>query len=360
MRKILFTLAAVLTAGLCFAQGQQRPANPNATLRSVVANPDGTTTFSIYAPQASSVSLGGDLAAVRPVFTKADNGVWSATAKVPTDAYRYTFVVDGVQVVDPRTPGYAGIRPVARVTNGENIFWARRDNVLHGAVSCIYYKSTTTGSTRRMHVWTPAGYEAAGKALPVFYLIHGGGDSDADWPGIGCAGDILDNLLADGKMVPMVVVFPDGGMDTDRFVDELVKDIKPYIEKNYKVRKGAKNTALAGLSMGGLETLNLFLAHPDMFGYINVMSSGWFTNNAEMNEKGAARLKVIAPVLNKTAKILKFTMGGPADIAYANCKNMLTYFDAAGINYSYSEMDGGHSWHVWRYDLAAFAPVLFK
>lgn len=358
MKKVILTLAAALLCALCFAQ--QRPANPNATLQSVVTNPDGTMTFSIYAPTASSVSLGGELAMLRIPFTKAENGVWSATAKVPTDAYRYVFVVDGIQVIDPRVPGFGGLRPVAKATNGENIFWARRDNVLHGAVSEVWYKSSTMGTTRRMHVWTPAGYEATKKPLPVFYLIHGGGDSDADWPGVGCAGDILDNLLADGKMVPMIVVFPDGGMDTDKFVDELAKDIKPYIEKNYKVKTGAKNTALAGLSMGGLETLNLFQAHPTMFGYINVMSSGWFANNDEMNAKGAARLKVIASDLNKTAKILRFTMGGPEDIAYANCKNMLTYFDAAGIKYTYSEMPGGHSWHVWRYDLYNFAPMLFK
>lgn len=360
MKRLILLLVCILAFQPAFAQPQRRPVTPADTLKSVVTNPDGTVTFSIYAPDAHSVALGSDLNG-KGTFTKGADGIWRATVPgLQPLAYRYHFVVDGVQVYDPRSPQINDRRPVIQLTKGEKLFWAHRDDVPHGIVSTVKYFSTTTGQERQFHVWTPAGYIASGKELPVLYLIHGGGDSDADWPGIGCAGDILDNLLADGKMVPMVVVFPDGGMDTDRFVDELVKDIKPYIEKNYKVRKGAKNTALAGLSMGGLETLNLFLAHPDMFGYINVMSSGWFTNNAEMNEKGAARLKVIAPVLNKTAKVLKFTMGGPADIAYANCKNMLTYFDAAGINYSYSEMDGGHSWHVWRYDLAAFAPVLFK
>ena len=161
-------------------------------------------------------------------------------------------------------------------------------------------------------------------------------------------------------MVPMVVVMPDGSIATDKFVDELANDIIPYIEKNYRVKTDSANRALAGLSMGGLETMESFMAHPDLFGYINVMSSGWFTNDKAMYENGEKRLNEIAATLNKTAKLLRFTQGGPADIAYENGKAMLKVFDKCGIKYEYSEMDGGHSWYVWRHDLYNFAPKLFK
>ena len=359
MKKIILIAAGILSMQFAFAQWGQRTPTPNDTLKSVRVNPDGSVTFSIYAPNANSVSLSGDVWGPGP-FQKAENGVWSATIQnMNPGAVRYAFNVDGLQVFDPKYSRLGEIRPVAKIDKGEDQFWSQKD-VPHGAVSVIYYKSSTTGTTRRMHVWTPAGYTAKGKKLPVFYLIHGGGDNDASWPGVGCAGDILDNLLAEGKMKPMIVVMPDGSMDTEKFTEDLDKDIMPYMAKNFRIKKGAKNTALAGLSMGGLETLNCFMAYPEKFGYIDVMSSGWFKGNDEMYSKGSARLKEIASTLNKKCKILLFTMGGQEDIAYENCKEMLKCFDEAGIPYEYSEMPGGHSWHVWRHDLYHFAPRLFK
>jgi enterochelin esterase family protein len=139
-----------------------------------------------------------------------------------------------------------------------------------------------------MHVWTPPGYGKGWKKLPVFYLIHGGGDNDASWPEIGCANDILDNLLAEDKIQPMVVVMPDGSISVEQFTEDMVNDIIPFVESNYKVKKKPKFRALAGLSMGGLEVLDIIVKHPDLFTYVNVMSSGWFANNPEAlaeNEK---------------------------------------------------------------------------
>ena len=358
MKKLIFAAVALLVSISASAQFQRTP-TPNDNLVSVETNADGSVTFRIYAPKAEQVSLSGDIAARGLTFTKADNGVWSATmAKATPGAYRYTFVVDGITVFDPKFKRLSEIRPVVEIAP-EGAFWAQKD-VEHGAVAQVYYKSSTMGTTRRMHIWTPAGYNASMDKLPVLYLIHGGGDNDASWPGVGKAGDILDNLLAEGKMVPMVVVMPDGSISTEKFPDELTKDIIPYIEKNYRVKTDAANRALAGLSMGGLETLDSFMAHPDMFGYINVMSSGWFTNNKEMYEKGEARLREIAATLNKTAKLLLFTQGGEEDIAYANGKAMLEVFKKCGIKFEYSEMPGGHTWHVWRHDLHNLAPRLFK
>ena len=358
MKKMIFAAVALLMWVSASAQFQRTP-TPNDNLKSVEVNADGSVTFRIYAPKAEQVSLSGDIMARGLTFTKADNGVWSATMEKATPgAYRYTFVVDGVTVFDPKFKRLGEIRPVAEIAP-EGAFWAQKD-VPHGAMAQVYYKSSTMATTRRMHIWTPAGYNASTDKLPVLYLIHGGGDNDATRPGVGKAGDFLDNLLAEGKMVPMVVVMPDGSISTEKIPDELTKDIIPYIEKNYRVKTDAANRALAGLSMGGLETLDSFMAHPDMFGYINVMSSGWFANNKEMYEKGEARLREIAATLNKTAKLLLFTQGGEEDIAYANGKEMLKVFDKCGIKYEYSEMPGGHSWHVWRHDLHNLAPRLFK
>lgn len=357
MKKILFAAMALLVSVSASAQFQRTP-TPNDNLVSVETAKDGSVTFRIYAPNAKQVSLSGDIGARGLTFTKADDGVWSATLpNVTAGAYRYTFVVDGITVFDPKYKRLGEIRPVVEI-GAENAFWAQKD-VPHGAVSQVYYKSSTMGTTRRMHIWTPAGYNASSDKLPVLYLIHGGGDNDASWPGVGKAGDILDNLLAEGKMVPMVVVMPDGSISTDKFPDELTKDIIPYIEKNYRVKTDSANRALAGLSMGGLETLDSFMAHPDMFGYINVMSSGWFRSSEADFQKKTEHLKNIAGKLNKTAKVLRFTMGGKEDFAYPNCQRTMECFKNAGIEFDYSETPGGHSWHVWHYDLRDFAPMLF-
>ena len=173
MKKVFFPLLCATM--LLTASAQQRKVSPNDTLRSIVTNSDGSTTFSIYAPKAEKVTLGGDLGYDQDVtYKKEENGVWRATVHhLRTNAYRYYFWVDGMRVIDPRYPYYWEITPVANITNGEDIFWAQKD-VPHGPVAQISYKSTTTGTTRSMHVWMPAG-ESAKKALPVMYLIHGSG-----------------------------------------------------------------------------------------------------------------------------------------------------------------------------------------
>lgn len=352
-------LACLMVASSMSANAQrQRTLNPADTLRSIVYLGDGMTRFSIYAPQAKEVSLAADFSGLNAKFTKNDQGIWTAVARVNTDAYRYHFVVDGVKVIDPRTPLFSESIPVTHITNGQDMFWAQKD-VLHGPISQISYNSTTTGQVRSMHVWTPAD-QSASKPLPVLYLIHGAGDNDASWSTIGCAGNILDNLYAEGKIAPMIVVMPHGGIDTNKFVDELFNDIMPRVAQQYRIKKGPANTAIAGLSMGGLETLNCFMAHPETFGYINVMSSGWFGANDDVLAQKTQQLRDIAPVLKKTARLLRFTIGTKEDFAYDNCQRTLKCFDEAGYKYDYSETPGGHSWHAWRIDLQNLAPQLFK
>lgn len=361
--KILIGLLLAVISTTVNAQFNRTP-TPNDTLNSTQVLPNGDVVLRIYAPEADDVSIGGDIVPFGAEIenTKANNGVWSFTIPdVKAGTYRYHFVVDGVEVYDPKAPdAYKTSALINVLPNGEDEFFAMREDVPHGAVAAIQYYSSTTNSMRNMQVWTPPGYNAKNNKLPVFYLIHGGGDSEMAWPGVGRAGIIMDNLLAEGEVEEMIVVMPDGGIDVDLFVKDFVNDIIPYIELNYNVYTDAEHRALAGLSMGGLEVLESFMAHPDMFGYINVMSSGWFADNEEMYEEGDKRLAEIAPTLNETVEYLLFTQGGPEDIAYENGVEMLKVFDNNDIEYEFSEMHGGHSWVVWRNDLKNFAPKLFK
>lgn len=347
-----------------YSQFNRPPSTPNDTLHSTRILADGQVVFQIYAPEAGKVTLGGDAVpwGQRIEGVKDELGVWTLSLQeLQAGTYRYYFLVDGVRVFDPKAPNaYETAALLDVLPKGEDEFFAMRKEVPHGAISQVYYYSGTMDKIRRMHVWTPPGYNAGQNKLPVFYLIHGGGDSDLAWPNVGRAGWIMDNLLSEGKCKEMIVVMPDGGMDYHLFANELVDDIIPYIESGYRVFTDADHRALAGLSMGGLEVLESFMAHPEMFGYINVMSSGWFADNEEMYESGDKRLAEIAPVLNGTVKILLFTQGGQEDIAYNNGNEMLKVFEKNQIKYEFSERPGGHSWIVWRQDLRDFAPRLFR
>ena len=363
-RHILLIFGALLTGLPVYCQFNTGPRTPNDSLVSTEVLPGREVVFRIYAPEAQEVTIGGDAVpwGQKIEGVKAENGVWTLTIPpVNPGIYRYHFLVDGVRVFDPKAPNARETSALLEVApDGEMEFFAIRKDVPHGAMASVYYNSTTTGSIRRMHIWTPPGYNAKNNKLPVFYLIHGGGDSDLAWPTVGRAGFIMDNLLAEGKCEEMILVMPDGGMDYVLFEKELAEDIIPYIESNYNVFTDADHRALAGLSMGGLEVLEAFMAHPGMFAYINVMSSGWFANNKEMYESGDKRLAEIAQTLNSTVKLLLFTQGGPEDIAYNNGNEMLKVFDKNKIDYEFSEMPGGHTWFVWRNDLRNFAPKLFK
>ena len=260
------------------------------------------------------------------------------------------------------------------------------NDVPHGNVTAVWYQSPTFGMQRRMIVYTPPGYENSSKSYPVLYLLHGGGGDEDAWISRGRANYVIDNLIAMGKVEPMIVVIPNGSVNqqaapTDRpastntqpsntidrtsmfsgiYEKSLVNDIIPFIENSYRVKTDANSRALAGLSMGGLHVMNTFMAQPDMFAYINVMSSGWFIDNKEMYANGDNRLAEITPILNKVVRYLHFTQGGPEDIAYKNGLEMLKVFDKNKIFYEFSERTGGHSWNVWRKDLIDFVPKLFK
>ena len=355
----------MIGSAVCASAQWYHEPTPNDTLKSVRQMADGSAVFSIYAPQAQKVSVAGDIFSMSPKTEKADNGVWTITIPdVQAGAFRYHFVVDGVNVYDPIAPEAKETSAVATIGQGDEFF--RMKDVPHGAIAQRYYYSKNLKTTRRLHVWTPAGYEKSSESLPVLYLIHGGGDTDNAWSGVGCAGNILDNLLAEGKIRPMIVVMPNGSIDTPSleeevplFEEDLVQSIIPFIENNYRVVADKEHRAMAGLSMGGMETLETMLKDYEKFSYFWVLSSGWFANNQEAYANYAKQLNALADGFNKGVKQLVFTMGGPEDIAYNNCKAMLKLFDNAGIKYEYQEAPGGHTWYTWRNNLYELAQKIF-
>ena len=362
--KKYFLLTALLLSCISSLSAQwRRQPTPNDTLQSVRVLTDGSVLFQLYAPEAKSVAVTGDLPWDKPVkFERNADGVWQGICEGLADGcFRYSFLVDGIRVQDPKAP-LSG-EQASILTKGEGYV----KNVPHGAMTQRWYWSSLLNCQRRMHVWTPAGYEKSTESLPVLYLVHGGGDNDASWPGVGAAGWILDNLLAEGKIVPMIVVMPNGTIESrdmmgevPLFAQDMVESIIPFIEANYRVLADQEHRAMAGLSMGGMETIETAFRHPELFRQVWVLSSS-FSPGRQKEYVEQIRLKEIAPALNRNFKALVFTQGGPADIAYKNCQEALGYLKEAGIRYEYMENEqAGHSWTTWRADLATLAPTLFR
>jgi enterochelin esterase family protein len=366
-RVLSFYLFTLLPLSM-MAQWQRQP-TPNDTLQPVRNLGNGKVAFSIYAPNAKEVGFGGDaMPWGAPLqFTKADNGVWTVVISDLKDGvYRYHFTVDGVKVQDPQGALSAETSALANIGDGKQ-FYDMRADVPHGAIAQRYYFSKPLNTLRRLHVWTPAGYEKSANRLPVLYLVHGGGDNDASWPGVGCACNILDNLLAEGKMQPMVVVMPNGSIATKNLMDEvplfeqdLVTSIIPYIEDNYRVFTDKAHRAMAGLSMGGMETMETILNDNDKFEYFWVLSAGWFPAQKEQFEGYHQRLAKAASGIKKNVRQLVFTQGDPEDIAYQNGLATLKLFEAEGIKYEFYTAPGGHTWYTWRNNLHQLAQRLFK
>jgi len=285
-------------------------------------------------------------------------------------------------VIDPRNPSTSESNsntwslvavPGSEVSDAKN--------VPHGAVAQVTYWSQTLKRPRRMHVYTPPGYEKGGSKYPVFYLLHGAMDCDASWSTVGRAGFILDNLIAGGKARPMIVVMPAGhtgpfrfgppGKDSfeqqmKQFEQDFVKDLKPYVEKNYRVISDRAHRAIAGLSMGGAQTLNIAFAHLDDYGYIGVYSSGIFGiaggfGGAPPNTQWEQKHKTVLdnPDLKKGLRLVWFGIG-KEDFLLKTSQATVGMLKNHGFNVVSRETGGGHTWINWRDYLHEFAPLLFS
>ena len=355
--------------------------------------PDRRTAFRLLAPKAETVRLtGGDIPGLGrgAAMTKNKDGVWEVTlGPLEPGAYRYTFNISGVSVVDPANPttSEANSNAWSLVSvPGSNLFDTR--NVPHGAVSEITYYSTALSRFRRMHVYTPPGYESGNDRYPVFYLLHGAGDSDDSWSTVGRAGFILDNLIADKKAKPMIVVMPAGhtgpftwggppppavsNPERDEFLQDFSGDVVPFIEKNYRVHTDRANRAIAGLSMGGGQTLALLLRPGLEFGHVGVFSSGLFnafpfrvggapaaptTGLSPWEQQHMARLQDAG--LKTGLKLLWFSTGKD-DFLLQTTRSTVDLLKKHGFNPIYAESSGGHTWSNWRNYLIEFAPRLFQ
>jgi pyruvate formate lyase activating enzyme len=291
-----------------------------------------------------------------------------------------------VGTVDPKNPtikqGVAGLDSMFFVPGKEAEFEDNR-KVPHGEVRKVWYPSSTLGEQRRMHVYTPPGYDAGKERYPVLYLLHGGGDEDSGWSTVGRAGFILDNLLADKKARPMLVVMPNGSLPRpanlpplkpgerpspevlaalaaaqERFTNELLKDVIPWVEKNYRVVADGEHRAIAGLSMGGGQTLRVVTGHPGQFAYVGVWSAG-IGRNAEEFEKRNEAFFQAADKVNKAIRLFSIRVGDK-DFALASSKALAELLTKHGIKHELHVSGGGHTWINWRHYLNDLAPRLFQ
>jgi len=332
--------------------------------------PNGKVIFHTKAPNAQKVQI--DLGKKYDMVKDTD-GTWTVTTdSISEGLHYYSLLIDDVAVADPSSETIYGM---SRMVSAIEIpfagdgYYALKD-VPHGDIRIKKYFSKTTNSWRQAYIYTPPGYDASTYKYPVLYLLHGGGEDERGWAIQGKVDAILDNLIAEKKAKPMLIVMVDGNLSTglsgfneralQTFENEVKQTVIPFIESNYRVAGGAENRALAGLSMGGLQTLYAGIKNTDQFAYLGVFSSGWWANQPDLSNPQYDFMKTNAATINKNLKSFWISMGGKEDIAYANCKIMLGKFDELGVKYTYSEYPGGHTWPVWRNNLYNFAQVLFK
>jgi len=352
---------------------------------------DRRITFRLVAAQAQAVRLNAsDIPNLgqTATLTKGENNVWSTTVgPVDPGAYRYTFSVDGVATLDPRSPSTSesntNVWSMVYVPGSD---FMDTKEVPHGSVAEVPYYSTALKAWRRLHVYTPPGYETNNEKYPIFYLLHGAGDSDDSWTTVGRANFILDNLIAAKKAKPMVIVMTAGHTTrtqgggggggflsaTDDFAREFVTDVMPLVEKRYRVMTDRAHTAIAGLSMGGSQTLNIAIPNLQRFAYIGVYSSGL------IGDAGGGRGAAQAPAtpnpnswenrnlamldnagLKKGLKLVWFSTGKD-DGLIGTTRSSVDMLKKHGFNVVFEESPGGHTWINWRNYLNVFAPQLFQ
>ena len=334
--------------------------------------PDNRVVFRIKAPDAQRVQI--DLVK-KYEMARDTGGYWIVTTDSVSEGFHYySLLVDGVAVADPASETFYGMGRMAsgiEIPFANGSYYALKD-VPHGDIRIKKYYSRITNSWRQFYIYTPPGYDInSNEKYPVLYILHGGGEDERGWATQGKTDLILDNLIAEKKAKPMLVVMADGNFGTGGlagfnenvlriFENELKQSIIPFVEKNYRAETDAKNRALAGLSMGGLQTLYAGIKNTNMFSYLGVFSSGWFANRPELANPQYDFMKANAAIINNNLKSFWVSMGGKEDIAYNNCKIMMAKFDELGIKYTYSEYPGGHTWPVWRNNLYNFSQILFK
>ncbi|MDR1004546.1 MAG: esterase [Prevotellaceae bacterium] len=337
---------------------------------------NGTVTFRFSAPQATKVELSGQFLKKNLPMTKDENGLWSVTTgKVKPDIYPYNFVVDGITVADPNN---VDIFPNERFkgslldVKGKTPSVQDLQDVPHGKVTYAFYHSKSLDLERPLLIYTPPGYtEDTQKSYPVLYLIHGMTDTQETWYKVGRMNYILDNLIAQGEAEPMIVVMPYANaypalmkknpgtqmnlMSTDMFTNELLKEIIPYTEANYRAKADRDSRAIAGFSLGGRQTLGAGLGHPDVFAYVCPMAPAVFPQGLDQDFK-----ETYAPIDQLRTLKLLWIGCGKDDSLYAGSKALAKKLGSLKVKYETLYSPGGHTWMNCRLFLATIAPKLFK
>lgn len=360
----------------------------NAPVVSPEIHENKTVTFRLRAPKAVKVQVTGDFLA-KGVADLVENkeGVWEYTTPEPLkpELYGYTFLVDGLKINDPSNVYM--IRDVATITNvfiigGERADLYKVNDVPHGTVSKVWYDSPSLGMDRRLTIYTPAGYETSGKRYPVFYLLHGMGGDENAWSELGRATQILDNLIAQGKAEPMIVVMTNGNAALEAAPGEsslgwegqptfqLPKtmegsfeihfpEVVKFVDKHYRTKANKKSRAIAGLSMGGFHSLHISKQYPDMFNYVGLFSAAIMPGkNATSPVYEDMEGKLATQFAKKPA--LYWIAIGKTDFLYKANVEYRKLLDEKGYPYEYFENEDGHIWRNWRIYLSEFAPKLFK
>lgn len=367
--------ACLMAVPLCSEAQTPAPATPRPAPPAPVISPeiqkDRRVTFRLKAPQSKEVTVSGQSIGKTPMV-KDENNVWSATVgPVEAGVWEYSFTVDGVQMIDP---GNSQIKPqrsprtsILHIPAEPPQPWDYQE-IPHGSVHQHTYASKSLTRIRELVVYSPPGYESAsGAKFPVLYLVHGSGDNHATWTAHGKAHWILDQLIAQKKAAPMLVVMPDGHAltpgggvreeygrtNTGAFDRELVEEIIPFVESLYRVRGDASSRAIAGLSMGGGHALNSGLRHRDLFGSIGAFSAG--TPSTERLDE----ILGTGEQANRQPKLMWIACG-KNDFLIERNRQFEAKLSEKGVRHQWIETEGDHSWPVWRRYLAEFAPLLFK
>jgi len=354
-------------------------------------NENGTVTFRLQAPNAEEVKLTGDWMPAEgwvpgaEVMEKDEKGIWIYTTEaMEPELYGYAFLVNGLRVNDPSNAFLS--RDISTNTNifiigGEQADLYKVNEVPHGSVTRRWYNSPGNNMKRRLTIYTPPGYENSRKKVPVLYLLHGAGGDEEAWIELGRASQILDNLIAQGKASPMIVVMPNGnviqdaapGEGTQGYVkpafmvpktmdgtyEETFIDIMNFVENNYRVKANKSNRAVAGLSMGGYHSMHISRYYPNTFDYVGLFSAAILPDQDTI-------AKVYQDIDNALKKQMEngyqlYWIGiGKSDFLYEGNQEYKAKLDAMGMPYTYRESEGGHIWKNWRVYLSEIAPLLFK
>lgn len=395
--KISVTTALIFVAGL--GVYAQQALFGGAPMVSPQVNPDKTVTFRIEAAQADSVAITGDFTPKKKMKTpygefevpgnanlvKGADGVWTYTSQpLESDLYTYNVIVDGFKSTDPNN-----VYMIRDVSSVFSIFIVPGDkgdlysvhDVPHGTVARRWYNSPGNGTTRRMTIYTPPGYEAGTESYPVLYLLHGMGGDEEAWINYGRTAQILDNLIAAGKAKPMIVVMTNGNVaqsaapgesslgfekpnmmlphTMDGQFETTFPEVIKFVESNYRVKADKADRAIAGLSMGGFHSLHISRSYPNTFDYVGLFSAAILPNQnvqAKIYENFDGTLKT---QMDNGYKVYWIGMG-KTDFLYKSGVDFRAKLDSMGMKYTYVETDGGHTWTNWRVYLSEFAPLLFK